>query len=306
MLRDLEIRAKSIEGARVLFENLILDLVKIQHKSAKKIRASNGDWGIDIIFGQLTSGMCIIWQAKYFNDKLGDSQKAQIRESFNTLLEKSKEKNFIVDVWYLCLPISLSPTETIWWEKWSKKKMSTTGIRILLMDEGEIENLLYTPDAKYILLKYFDTKDGLLERDIVKLSNIDSYNSSIFIKKLFAAQIKEVLSAKTQFFNAELIKEELKDKGDDTELAELTNLYEKIRSIWESNYNEFCSDSTIKNQSQLYLSTLKEIKMHDKGILNSPRIRASFIHKQGFMHQLANVCDIGWTINFRDVDWEGD
>ena len=73
--RQLEINTGSEEGARSQFQKLIAQIVKLKHNDAKEIRAAPGDWGIDVYIGTLTSGSCLVWQAKYFMNGIGDSQK---------------------------------------------------------------------------------------------------------------------------------------------------------------------------------------------------------------------------------------
>jgi hypothetical protein len=64
-LKILISQAGTEEGARYLFQRLIASIVKIQHRDARQIRASPGDWGIDVIVGELAEHNSI-WQAKYF------------------------------------------------------------------------------------------------------------------------------------------------------------------------------------------------------------------------------------------------
>ncbi len=313
-IRQLEIRAGCEEGARILFEKLIAHLMKIQYKDAKRIQSARGDWGIDVIRGELSSGTCMIWQAKYFINGIGDSQKKQIRDSFKQVVKKSQEHEFKMDVWTLCVPCSLSPEETKWWESWSKKKSKEANIKIELMDEIEIEAVLMTSDAEdirlgffgdvpFILNCYLQSIKGMRERDIQQLPDKKLYEKSMFIKKLIVAGIQETIGAKTQFFNAELLKSEIHDKGDDDESNELVSLYEKIRSMWESRFNEALnSENPEREVPKVYSKMLQAIESTDKEILISSKIMASFVHKQGFMQQLADLCEIGWTPDFRTLD----
>jgi hypothetical protein len=57
--------AGSEDGARPLFQRLIASLLRIKHRDAREIRPNPGDWGIDILVGEL-SGHCLVWQVKYF------------------------------------------------------------------------------------------------------------------------------------------------------------------------------------------------------------------------------------------------
>lgn len=143
------------------------------------------------------------------------------------------------------------------------------------------------------------------ERDIQQLPDEKLYEKSMFIKKLIVAGIQETIAARTQFFNAELLKSEIHDKGDDNELNELLSLYEKIRSMWESRFNEALnSENPEREVPKVYSKMLQTIENTDKETLYSPKLMASFLHKQGFMQQLADRCKIGWTQDFRTLDDE--
>ncbi len=304
--------AGSEEGARFLFQRLASSLVNLLHRDAREIRPAPGDWGIDIIVGQLT-GVSLVWQTKYFIHGIGDSQKNQIRESFSQLMKKASENSFLVDAWTLCIPCSLSTEEMQWWEKWKTKKSREYSVRIELWDETKIRTLLESPDAQYLTLGYFGGNPTIAnyfiqamaddpERDIQTLPEPELFKESSFVKKLKLGGISELLSAKTQFFNAELLVQELLDKGDPIEITAVHSLQEKLRSIWETRYNEACT-SAQSQLSGLYPSVMKAVEESDKGALASP-IKASFVHKQGMLHQLANKCEVGWTKNFRDQFYE--
>jgi|SRR5271157_2386905 len=308
-LKQLEITAGTVDGARPLFQKLILHLVKLKHGGAVEIRPSPGDWGIDVLVGELSSGKCLIWQAKYFNDGINKAQREQVNSSFEKLIEKSKEKEFKVDVWSLCVPCNLSPTEMKWWEKWRKEKTDETGVPIKLMCLSDIEQILMTPEAEGICLQF--NLGGKVsphtpgERIIHELPDekATEYESSLFIRKLVLAGITENMSARSQFFNAELIQKEIHDKGDLKEMIELRSLYEKIHSMWETRFNEALQSNNREAEvRRVYSDMLRSIEEEDKGILDSPTILASFFHKQGFMQQLADVCKIGWTPDFHKLD----
>lgn len=309
-LRQLRINSRSEAGARASFQKLILYIVKLKNRNAKEIRPWPGDWGIDVIVGEFTSGTCLIWQAKYFPRSVGAPQKAQIRDSFSQLVEKSKEKRFDVKNWYLCIPVALSPPETVWWEKWRKKKTKETGIAIGLMDESDIDQILMTPDARDIRIEF--GLEGahpisIPERVIKELPDRKAiyYEKSLFIRKLVLAGITENMSARCQFFNAELVQKEIHDKGDPRENAELINLYEKIHSMWEVRFNRALQSSNpAKETRKVYTAMLIYIEQKDKEILASPRMLATFVHKQGFMQQLADRCKVGWSPDFRKLDKE--
>jgi hypothetical protein len=300
--------AGSPDGARILFQRLIASLVRSKYRDAREIRPNPGDWGIDVLVGKITD-RCFIWQAKYFIDGVEESQKKQIRESFTSLMEKSQEKKFKVDCWTLCLPCNLSPEESIWWDTWQKKMTKKYGVKIELLDETGLRADLESPDCAHIKLGYFGENPTIMhyflqalnkipERDVQELPEPSLYEDMLFIKKLKDGGVQEYFSAKTQFFNAELLTEEIIDNDIQTEIKALYSLREKIRSIWETRYNEENSRDP-PNSLILISSVLKAIENQDKGSLSSPEIMASFVHKQGITHQLADKCQIGWTSDFR-------
>jgi predicted helicase len=113
----------TIEGARKYFEQFIFEFLRIKydyHKGIKTFRRNPGDWGIDVICGKLEDNN-IIWQCKFFLDGIGESQKNQIRKSYNDVLRKSREKHFKILRWILCLPIDFSTDEFQWWNKWKQR-----------------------------------------------------------------------------------------------------------------------------------------------------------------------------------------
>jgi hypothetical protein len=305
-LRQLEIYAGSKEGARPLFQKLILQLVKLKHRNARDIRPAPGDWGIDILLGELTSGPCLIWQMKYFPDSIGKAQKQEIRDSFKQVFDKSASENFKVDVWYLCVPCVLSAPETQWWEKWEKEQTALTGINLELMCNSDIESLLMTPEATGIRSEFnlgID-KSATFERLIEELPPEKSveYENSLFVQKLALAGIDDLDLARKQFFNAEIIKKEINGRGDTEEIKQLKNLYSKIQSMW---YSRFLAASNsadpITETKKVYTGMLLAIEQMDKDQLISPKLQASFIHKQGFMQQLSDACTIGWSPDFRKL-----
>jgi hypothetical protein len=309
-LRQLEVDSGSVEGARSLFQKLILHLVKLKHKTAQDVRPCPGDWGIDVLVGQLTSGTCLIWQVKYFMDGIDDGQKTQIKDSFKQLIEKAQKEKFKVDVWYLCVPCVLSNKEIKWWETWGAEKTAETNIPIKLIALADIEQILMTPEAEGIRTQFNlgNHQVGVrttVERAIKEMPDgkASQYENSLFIRKLVLAGITENMSARSQFFNAELVQKEIHDKGDLEELKELTGLYEKIHSMWETRFNEaLLSQNPEMETKKVYAEMLKSIEQTDKGILSSPKILATFFHKQGFMQQLANICKVGWTPDYRSLD----
>ena len=125
-LTDLQL-IYGIAGAREKFEELCTHLLREEHPQVNRIRVVFGDGGIDGYKGKLTGPDGIeVFQTKFFSAGIGDSQKAQIRESFKTLRDS---KTLKTNSWTLCLPIDLSVEETRWFETWAEKQ-TDSGISI--------------------------------------------------------------------------------------------------------------------------------------------------------------------------------
>jgi predicted helicase len=77
----------NIEGARAAFEVACERIYKKHFNSdeVNKIRSSQGDDGIDILIGD-TRKKIIVVQCKFHLEKVEDSQKNQIRNSFNRII----------------------------------------------------------------------------------------------------------------------------------------------------------------------------------------------------------------------------
>lgn len=77
---------------------------------------------------------------KFFPEGIGDSQKAQIRDSFNRIREHTP---FRTKSWTLCLPIDMSVEEKKWFDGW-KENQRDTGIEIRpVWSAFHLEGLLY-------------------------------------------------------------------------------------------------------------------------------------------------------------------
>jgi hypothetical protein len=66
-------------------------------------------------------GQVSIWQAKFFINGIGSTQRQQITKTFEQAIKKSQENGYSVEVWTLCIPIQISPKEARWWDKWRRK-----------------------------------------------------------------------------------------------------------------------------------------------------------------------------------------
>ena len=184
------------EGAREAFENVCYELLNRKYgKSAtvQKIRTNHGDSGIDIIIGEIGKDALSIYQCKYFRDFLGDSQKAQIRRSFKTIIE---QKEYQISNWILMYPNDMSIEEKRWWDYWKKEKQyDYPYISISCLCGRELLQELITYK---IYDQYFSIPNtkliGKVEKEEKSYNGIDSYITTytdiLFLQEKGEPQIK--------------------------------------------------------------------------------------------------------------------
>ena len=112
----------NITGAREAFEDACESLYrKINHdKHVSQVKVKLGDGGIDIFIGELGVEPITVIQCKFFLESFDDSQKSQIRDSFNTAISSTK---YELKEWILCIPRVIDIDENSWWFKWKHKKI---------------------------------------------------------------------------------------------------------------------------------------------------------------------------------------
>jgi len=142
-------------GASEDFEQMLGLLVQATHGEANLVFADPGDWGIDVLVGDLR-GRVTIWQAKYFVRGFNESQKDQVRKSFAAALKAADKHGYTVDRWVLCIPTSMDPGATQWWQGWKAVRQQETDVTIDLWDENELRRLLLRPEAGYIRRHYYN------------------------------------------------------------------------------------------------------------------------------------------------------
>jgi hypothetical protein len=292
------------DGAREKFERLIAQLVRLQLRSVKRVEANPGDWGLDVIAGEI-DGVISVWQAKFFIDGFGKPQQAQVRDSFAQVVKQAQEQGFAVDVWTLCVPVDLDAANLKWWETWRKAKERETKMRIELWDRTELEGLLLTPDAAHILAAFFPQAAPAAgvpaAPAVVDVPDDVTYDDMLFIKQLEAAQILEHDSAKQQFFNAELLSREVADKRVAEHVLALQAERADLRSIWEDRYNRACGEAADDGLlPSLHGDVMEAIERRHDGA----RVEAlpmHLIHRKGAMHQVVDAGRAGWIRDFRAI-----
>lgn len=158
-------------GARKVFENICLSLLQSLYGTAYSVLCYPGDDGIDAYVNNITDPNSIsVYQCKYFTERIGDTQKTQIKYSFDTLMNsihKDRVKN-----WFLCIPTTLISSEHDWWLTWSNAMSQKYSISITLYDENILINLLRQTN---LYSQYFDVieVDSLMFSDNQKSKYIE-------------------------------------------------------------------------------------------------------------------------------------
>src|ERR1700761_8244377 len=148
------------QGAREDFEQMIGLLVQATHGYAHLVFANPGDWGIDVLVGDL-NGRVMIWQAKYFIREFKQSQKSQVDESFQSAMRNAARQGYIVDRWTLCVPLSLDAPTLRWWQDWqARREREHPGMSGELWDETRLPSLLIPPQAIHVRRAYYEPPGG--------------------------------------------------------------------------------------------------------------------------------------------------
>jgi hypothetical protein len=102
-----------------LIEQIVAVLLSRRHPEAVRVRASQGDGGLDMLVPSTTPGYVDNYQVKRFTASLGDSQKDQIRSSLKAARDTHNDpaNPFLIKTWLLTLPLDPSGPEIAWLAK---------------------------------------------------------------------------------------------------------------------------------------------------------------------------------------------
>lgn len=165
--QDYKVRNTNVEGARAAFEKDCTTLFNIIHKdrNVKTVKVSVGDGGIDVFVGNIGVEPIIVIQCKFFLEAFGASQKQQIKDSFNTVINSVE---FETEEWILCIPRTLDLKQNKWWCEWAdamKSKHSLKDDFIILNDGNNLIDLFKTHN---LFNQVFKIEDSLKIADIDK------------------------------------------------------------------------------------------------------------------------------------------
>lgn len=156
-------RVRAGDGAWADFEQMLALLVQATEGHAHLIHSNPGDWGIDVLVGELTGGVAI-WQSKYYINGVKREHQREIEKSFDTAMRRAVEKGYEVARWVLCVPASLDVKTTHWWPRW-KAEHEKDGPRIELWDENQLRERLSRPAAEHVRRIFYDPYRPVVEEE---------------------------------------------------------------------------------------------------------------------------------------------
>ena len=291
------------QGAREEFARLVAALAELTAR-VRRIRENPGDWGIDSFAGRLDEGNKVaVWQAKFFVNGVGDSQKSQIRDSFRMARESAAQHGYELVRWTLVIPVDLAAEETQWWDDWKARQETDYGVAVELWDKHRLDSLLRLPDAVPIDQEFFPpfATQPMPTRPVEPLPPQVTYEEMLFVAQLREAGIAELQAAREQFFNAELLLHEVTDKAVEQDLAALRTIRAEANSLWSLEYSDACAQTEEANRlPALHGAVMRAIR--DLHLAQGPtRLRENVIHRFGTMHQIVEDGDAGWVRDFRSV-----
>lgn len=155
--------------------------------------------------------------------------------------------------------------------------------------------------VKQIILDFEKNDPGLSTLELKQLEDETDFDDELFVLKLISADIHSttIREAKEAFLNAEYIRKIFSSTSDQKRLSEL---YAKIRKIYQSSYTKYIHDG-IPNSGLLLADVHENIIKEDKNFLDTFILFINAIHKQGMLHQLANSKDENiWWVKDGSID----
>lgn len=275
-------------------------LVALQRPAAQQIRGDGGDWGIDVLVGELLLGEEVtVWQTKYFPDGVGKTQRRQIDASFDSAIDAAKRQGYRLGHWTLALPCLLTPAESVWWMKFKRAREKDHSVSIALWDHNKVVQLLYAPESATLRRAYFAWEEAAIPLPIRDPPEDDSLDGALFIKQLDAAAIAETASARKEFFNTDLLIREVRDKAVQEEVEELEGRTSDVLAVWETRYNGRSVDPA-DDLLSLYGEVMSAVE-HYHSTTPVRVLRAGLLHTLGLMHHHVDEARAGWCRRWRHV-----
>lgn len=291
-------------SARARFQRLITDMVGIRVPTASEVAGSGGyDWGIDTYVGRLDETVAV-WQSKYFADWKGETQRGQVRDSFNEIVKKASHHGFKISSWTLCVPCVLPPEEQLWFDKWRTGKKRQYKFPIELWNGIELRRQLSQPDMRDVFTSYFPTLTGAgtaQSYPVPDLQNPEALEDALFVRQLKEAGYVETDAAKGLFFAAEAMARDVAARAQSREVDALSALHLDAHGLWEDRFNEF---HTQADEHGRIPGLIKNVMSAAAEMQNPPDLLLHAAHRKGLLHRLVEASKAGWTIQWKTVAQE--
>lgn len=184
-----------VESARIKFENICESLFKkiYPNKTVRTVKVSQGDGGIDIFIGEIGIEPIDVIQCKFFIKGIDESQKSQIRNSFETVINSKK---YDTKSWTLCIINTLDLQQNKWWSSW-KSNVETKYILpnqfIKLKDGNELVDLLKHYNLYNTAFEMEDSwKIAEIHQEIVKKNIIPDLDIKTILRNSSYALLQQV------------------------------------------------------------------------------------------------------------------
>jgi hypothetical protein len=287
-------------GARETFQMLVTDLVMARYTTANEVAGPGGsDWGIDTYVGKLDDSI-VVWQSKFFLDWKRDIHRAPVRDSFNQVVKKAKEKGFEIDAWTLCVPCILPPEEQRWFDTWAAKSKRTSEVKgIELWNGVKLRKFLMQEDVSDVRNSYFPPAAKTTTSVPVAISaDVGFLEAALFVRQLQEAGNMETDAARGLFFAAEALARDLSARGDAVGVATLEELHLEIHNIWENKFNSalLCADDAGR------IPGLVDQVLQGAAMCSNPEgLQLRPAHRKGAVHRLVENARAGWVRHWREI-----
>jgi hypothetical protein len=283
-------------------------LVGQVYPTATDVRPDPGDWGIDVFVGSLVDRISI-WQSKYFYTEIGNSQKAQIRESFASAMKHAEDEGYEVESWTLCVACELSAPERRWWDtkkrEWEK---AYPGLNIDLWDAPIIRRRLMAPEAASVVASFYvenvDQRSGTTAAPTplpVSSEEPPDYGSALFVRQMRCAGISELDGQRAAYFNADLLVRDVESRAVPAELAAVREIDITLVGHWEDSVADPTTSPTVEE----YEVSARRLFAHVMGATRThvPPVELPVrpLHLRGFMHRVVEDSRAGWVHDWRDI-----
>ena len=123
----------------------------------------------------------------------------------------------------------------------------------------------------------------------------------LFIRQLLAAEI-DPESARYEFFNAELLRQEVLDKVGDRGRAFLDSVQEELYGMWHQRWDAYVRGAVDPLLPGLHSEVMTAIEqLHNAPASALDVVPMRLPHRKGAMHQVVETGRAGWIADFRQI-----